>query len=535
MHNSWVSLIPPIIVILAIFVTKNINRSLIIGILSATLIAADFSLVSAGNLTFERSYMILTDIDTLYLYLFLFILGAIISLIAKTGGAYALAHRLAQKKLSKKTTEYSSMLVSALLSIDDYLSTLTVGYVMRPITDRVRISRAKLAFLVHAMADGLIMLLPISSWVTALTSTLDQSGITDHGATCKIISDPFLIYVQTIPFIFYGIFMVFVVALLVKTQLDFGPMARHEQIAQTSGNLFGKMNHPAETADTEKHTGALTDLILPLALLIGIIILGSLWTGNYFLFGGSQGFLDAIKNNTQRERSIIMCLAGTISLVISWLFAALRTKVEKKSLPSLFVGSYKLMSSAIILITLAGILGAILRINLQTGTYLADLLLGSLPLFLLPLIIFLIALFLATITGSSFGSMMLLIPIIIPMLIALSGATVPASPEALPLLLPVLGAIFSGAVCGNHISPISDTTIMVSTSTGVDPAEHAKTQIPYALIAIIASAIAFFLTGLLRETGYWINAGTSLGIGALTCIVLIYGILLLQKQTHKRI
>jgi len=419
MLNSWTSLVPPFIVIIAVFFTKNINRSLIIGILSAALIATDFSLIHTGKLSLERSYEVLTDVDTLYLYLFLFILGAIITLIANTGGAYAFAHRLAQKKLSKKTTGYYSMLISTLLAIDDYLSTLTVGYVMRPITDRMHISRAKLAFLVHAMANGLIMLLPISSWVTALTSTLDQSGITDHGTSCKIIADPFLLYVETVPFIFYGILIILVVFLLTKTQLEFGPMAQHEQIAEKSGNVFGNTKNPINTTDTEKHTGSLADLIMPLIFLIGIIIVGSLWIGNYSLFGGSYGFLDAIKNNTQRERSIIMCVAGATSLIASWLFAASRKKTTRNSLPSLFIGSYNLMTSAIILITLAAILGAILRLDLQTGTYLANLLLGSLPLFLLPLIVFFVALMLAAITGSAFGSMMLLVPIVIPMLILL--------------------------------------------------------------------------------------------------------------------
>jgi Na+/H+ antiporter NhaC len=528
MHNSWVSLLPALIVIIAIFITKKINQSLFVGILTAALIATDFYPILAGKLAFTRGLEVF-DLDTVLLYIFLFILGAIITLMAKTGGAYAFAHHIAEKKPSKKATEYYSMLISTLLSIDDYLSTLTVGYVMRPLTDHVRIPRAKLAFLVHAMADGLIMLVPISSWVTALTSTLSQAGITDTGSGIKISADPFLLYVQTIPFIFYGFLIVLCVAFLIKTQLAFGPMAHHESVAQSYGNLYGSKESPGETIQTEAHMDSLADLILPLSLLLGIILIGSLWMGDYFLFGGSHGFLDAIKNNTQQDRSIIMCIAGAFSFGLSWLFAAQRKKISKTSIPSLFIGSYKLMVPALILITLANILGKLLASDLQAGAYLANLLLGTLPLFILPLVLFLVALFLAAIT-SAFGSMMILIPIMVPTTIILSGTIAPTTLSAVPLLLPVLGAIFSGAICGNQISPMSDTTIMVSTSTGIEPAEHAKTQFPYALIAIVGSAISFFVAGVLNTTEYWIKVGISLGTGIITCLLLLYGIAFIYKR-----
>ena len=224
MQNSWLVLLPPFIVLACAFFTRRLNSSLALGVVAGAFIATNFALVQTVTLTGQRLYNTVTDTDNLYMYLFLFTISIIIVLLNRTGAALAFAHTLTEKLRNGRMAETSSLMLSSTLFIDDYLNGLTVGFVMRPITDSFKIPRAKLAFLVHTMTGPLIILAPISSWVGAITATLDKSGIARAGsAGAKIIGDPFFVYLETIPFIFYSLFMITSVWFIVRARISYGP------------------------------------------------------------------------------------------------------------------------------------------------------------------------------------------------------------------------------------------------------------------------------------------------------------------------
>ncbi len=459
----------------------------------------------------------LSDIDSLYTYGFLLIIGMIVALLNNTGGAIACAQSIIKKIRSKKAAEMSSVALSCLLSIDDYLSILTTGYVMQSLTDQFRISRLKLAFLVHSLAGVLVVLVPISSWAAFLTSQLDIVGINlAHTGATKIAADPFFVHLQTIPFIFYSLLMIGSVLFIIKAGISFGPMATTE--LKSTDQVLDEKNY--NLTQFEQTHGTTADLLVPLIMLISSVLIGIAYTGGYYLFGGTNTLLQAFQSNNQTF--FVMFSASILTLIISSLFALIRNVTTLNQLPLVVQGGFNLMLSPIVVVILASTLGTMLKTDLLTGNYLASLLIGTLSLTLLPVTFFLVSLIMTLFTGSAWGTFALMLSITIPMLISLLEITLPTTPTAMPILFPVLGAIFSGAICGDHISPISETTVMTATSTGTNPIEHAYTQFPYALPAIIGSMIGFLLTGFLMNYSLWINACISLGTGFIVCFSLLY-------------
>jgi Na+/H+ antiporter NhaC len=508
-NPTWIVLLPPVLVILTTILTKRLNIAFIISILTAAFIATEGALWPALNLTASRSIHQIKDIDYLYLYIFLLLIGIFITLLEKTGGALAFAHTFTKHIRSKKAAETSSLLVSAILFVDDYLSNLTVGYVMSPITDAFRIPRAKLAYLVHSISIPLIMIMPISSWVAMLTGQLSNAGImTLHEAQqmytpdLKIIADPYIVFLNTIPFIFYSFLALISVILIVRYRISFGPMHTLERIASTTGNLFGKKStqlqaDPAATSparDRISQKPSLIDFCIPLCILIITFITTLLYTGGYHIFGGSNSFINAFKNTDKSFLAI--CIAGCMCLVSALLLALPRHKITLQDLPKIIMAGIHMMFPAIIMLILATILSTIVYQDLHTGTYLAHVLGNALPPSLVPFIFFIVASATAFLMGTSWGTIALLLPMAVPMMIAFANTCLPTTPSLIPLLLPGLGAIFSGAACGDQISPISQTTLMVATSTGIDPLTHARTQIPYNFPAFIAATCAFLISGL---------------------------------------
>jgi tetracycline resistance efflux pump len=481
------------------------------------LLVMDGNIVGTTSLISKRLGGQLSDIDSLYTYGFLLIIGMIVALLNNTGGAIACAQSIIKKIRTKKAAEMSSVALSFLLSIDDYLSILTTGYVMQPLTDQFRISRLKLAFLVHSLAGVLVVLVPISSWAAFLTSQLDIVGINlAHTGATKIAADPFFVHLQSIPFIFYSLLMIGSVLFIIKTGISFGPMAQCE--LELNNQVSNEKNY--NPTQFEQTRGTTADLLVPLITLISSVLIGIAYTGGYYLFGGTNTLLQAFQSNNQTF--FVMFMAGILTLVISSLFALIRNVTTFNQLPLIISGGFSLMLSPIIVVILASTLGTMLKTDLLTGNYLASLLIGKLSLTLLPVTFFLVSLIMTLFTGSAWGTFALMLSITIPMLISLLEIALPTTPTAMPILFPVLGAIFSGAICGDHISPISETTIMTATSTGTNPIEHAYTQFPYALPAIIGSIIGFLLTGFLMSYSLWINALVSLGTGFVVCFGLLY-------------
>lgn len=502
MTNSWLVITPPLVVLVLAFLTKKLNPSLITGIVLASLIATDGNLVPTVTLALSQTWAHVIDRDNLLLYTFLIQLGVIIALVIRTGGARAFTRFAASKIKNQKSAEKTSLLFSLSLFIDDYLSNTTVGYVMRPLTDTFKIARVKLAFLVHSIATPLIIIMPISSWNAMLASRLRGAGITaTHAANTIVASDSLSVYIQSIPFIFYSFFMLASVLFIVQRRISFGPMSHHEKIALTTGNVCGGKTDEADTLENKVHAhGSLADLFVPLAVLVGAILIGLLSTTDSFL---------------------ALFYAATCALITSIIFAIVRKKITPSSLLPLAKEGFELMIGSIILLALASILGTIVKDNLHTGDYLANLLMGNLSLSFVPFMLFAVSACISIALGTSWGTMAIMIPIAVPMVTTLSQVSVPTTLASLPVLLPALGAVFSGAICGDHISPVSQTTIMAANSSGANPLDHAATQIPYALPAIIATGIAFLLSGSLLSHSLIFNGIISLTVGLTLCISLL--------------
>ena len=509
MEMSWLSLLPPIIVIITAFITKNLNKSLLFGIISAAFIAAQFSIIGTITLIMDRFWEQLIDIEKIYLYIFLLAIASLVALYNHSGCVTSFAHLITQRVRNPLTIQTSSLLLSFTLFVDDYLSILTTGFVMSPLTDRFRIPRQKLAFLVHSLAGSVVILVPVSSWVATITVYLNQSGIDLTPApNVQVLADPFYIYLKTLPFMFYSFLIIASVFFIVRKNISFGPMREYEIMAQ-------KQPQPKMIKTDRSIAGSIADLFIPLCVLIGSMFIGILYTGNYYLFGGNNSFIEAVKSTDQIF--LIMCISGVLALAIGLILSLARKTLTIPHIPHIFGSGIKLMYSAIIMVFLASTLGIMLKDDMFTGNYLAHILLGAIPISLLPVMFFIASLITTIATGGAWATFALMLAIAIPMLSSLLPITIPASPEAMPILFPILGAIFSGAVCGDHISPVSETTVMTSTSTGTLPFEHAYTQIFYALPAVGCTMLAFTLSGYLIDYATWVNLLISLGISMCLC------------------
>lgn len=530
MIGTWLVITPPLLVLLITFVTGSLNAALIVAILCSAAIASQGSLVPAITLVKKHLLLSIYDLDNWYLYIFLCFVGIITVLIGRTGGAQAFARTITQHLNSVKSVENASMLLSVALLIDDYLSNLTVGYIMRPLTDKYNIPRVKLAFLVQSMASPLILLAPVSSWVGATTNYIYQSGVSLQ--LCEqplILADPFFVYIKSIPYVLYSILICLSAFIIVQFRISYGPMRTHEQIAQKTGNLFGGKHPVYEKEPPNNHQKAIVaDLLVPLITLIMTVFICSAYAGDYWLFGGDNNFTTALKSNTQPL--LVMLIASIISTLIGLTFAFIRRSITLRDLPSLSYDGIWLMLDSVIMIFLANILSAILQHDLHTGQYLAYLFHDVLTANMLPLLFFIISLIITALISSSWGVIALLSPIATQMLLTLNNLSLPTTLEHVPLLFPLFGAIFTGAVCGNHISPASETTIMSSTSSGAYPVDHTYTQLPYAVPAIVGSCVGFFITGYMIDYPTNIMYLFTLAGSILTCVILLYALNKLYKK-----
>lgn len=499
---SWIVLLPPLLVLTITFLTKRLNLSFIISICVSTLIATHYNVFLALDMVKNYTIAQITSLKDIYIYIFLFSIGIIIVLLERSGGAYAFAKKFTRHIHSARAAETASFFVSLGLFIDDFLSNLTVGYVMRPITDRFSIPRAKLAYLVHAISTPLIILMPISSWIATLTSKISLAGIRpviEHTSQdIKIIGDPFFIFLKTIPYIFYSIVGLISILFIIRTRISFGPMAYHESVAHSSGNLFGnsqeQANQPVDGfAQDQCHRYSLIDFIVPIVTLIIVFVGTILYTGNAAIFGGTETIISAFKNNDQTEFAI--CLAGITSLLVGIILAITRHKIEFQKIPSMTQEGIMSMFAPVSMLFFSSIFIEIIKHELHTGDYLATILGSTLPAALVPAMFFVVATVTALLIGTSWGTIAILLPMATTIMLAFTTVSLPTMPEMVPLLFPIIGAIFSGAVCGDQLSPISQTTLMAATSSGIDPMTHTKTQFPYAIPVMLGALCSFIVSG----------------------------------------
>ena len=469
-NATFWALLPPIIAIGLALITKEVYSSLFIGIASGAILAAQTPLEAVDHTV--TTGIISAVSGTAGIFVFLIELGVIVALVNRAGGAKAFGEWAEKHVKTRVGASICTAVLGVLIFIDDYFNCLTVGSVMRPLTDKHKISRSKLAFFIDATAAPICMIAPISSWAAA---------VADYAKTGEGLN----LFIAAIPFNFYSILTIVFVFALILMKFDFGPMRKHEQNA-LNGDLFsGKKINDANYQPSSN--GKVLDLILPIIILIITSVFALLYVGGMFgesMYCGADykgNFIGAFGNT---DATVALPWAGLITLIITIVYLAIRKVVSFKESMDAIPEGFKAMLPAILILTFAtslknvtGILGADEFVkNLVAGA-------GSLQK-LLPAIVFLVACFLSFATGTSWGTFGILIPIVDAMF-----------PVSSALGTVCMSACLAGAVCGDHCSPISDTTIMSSAGAECEHLNHVSTQIPYALYVAIVSFVCFIIAG----------------------------------------
>ena len=516
MKLSILVLLPPILMICFAFITRRIIPSFVVGIISAAIVATDFNILKAMHLIATRFWNQLEidgllrttthkaeigSFEHLYVFTFLISLGIIITFISYTGGAQAYSSIIKKYIKKAKNSETMSVVLSILFSVDDYLSTLTVGSTMLPIADKFKIPRAKLAYLVDTMSAPLCILSPISSWCAMIVLQLKKSGINaDITKAPSVFASPFTIYLKTIPYIFYSFIIFFGTLFIIRKNISFGLMKELETNPKSAMPSNHKDNHH-HVKSKKNHYGSILNFIVPIFLFLGSIALLALYTGGWSILGGNQSLIKSIQFT---DIYFAMFLGSIIAAALTTLYLLLRKEITFKDMIFVYYKGFMMMKDSIIILLLAWTLGTILKFDLNVGSFLSQVLIGATAAKFIPLMFFIIAFLIAFSIGTSWGTIALLTPMAIPIAMQISYANTPATIEFVPLLLPTLGALLSGAVAGDHVSPISDTTIISAACTGSHHFEHVYTQIEYAWPAVLSAGISFTLAGFFYQST-WIK------------------------------
>ena len=474
-YATFIALIPPIIAIALALITKEVYSSLFIGILSGALLYSNFNVWGMVTNTFDVMISKLADPWNVGILIFLVVLGMMVSLINKAGGSAAYGRWASEHIKSRAGAQVATLILGVLIFIDDYFNCLTVGSVMRPVTDQHRVSRAKLAFIIDATAAPVCIIAPISSWAAAVSSVAPEG-------------EGLRLFINSIPYNFYALLMLAMVVIMSVMNLDFGPMATHEKNA-LNGDLYTTDARPyADAANEEGNPkGRVIDLLVPIVALIASCVMTMVYTGGFFdaESGSYMNFIDAFGNS---DASVGLVLGSAIALVITAILYVPRKIVSLKQFTNSIADGFKLMASAILILTFAWTLSGITG-NMGAKVFVAEIVRGAaagLANFL-PAIVFLIALGLAFATGTSWGTFGILLPIV---------CSVFPSGE---LMVIAVSACLAGAVAGDHCSPISDTTIMASTGGQCDHINHVQTQLPYVLTVCGVSFVGFVLAGFIQN------------------------------------
>ncbi|SHE33443.1 Na+/H+ antiporter NhaC family protein [Desulforamulus putei] len=476
MEYQWLSIIPPVLAIGLALITKRVLPSLALGIISGAFILSSYQPVATVTKVFGIMSEKLTDSWNLSILSFLVILGILVHLVTIAGGSAAYGKWAASKIKSRAGAQLATVFLGIMIFIDDYFNSLTVGTVMRPVTDKFNISRAKLAYILDATAAPICIIAPVSSWVATILSTMG-----DKFKTAGIGMEPFSAFMMTIPFNFYAWLTIAMMLIICFSKIEFGPMAIHEERALTSGDVGGlSMGENVYREASSK--GTVWDLVIPIAGLVVFVLIAMTYTGGYF--DGGISVLDAIKN-TDAAKSLLY--GGTAALLLSLLIFLPRGVVSWGQLPRAAYGGFMAMLPANLILIFAWTIGGIIS-ELGTGVFLANQLGDKLPFWAYPALAFILSGFMAFATGTSWGTFAIMIPIAIDLALVVD-------PQLLILLM---ASVLAGAVYGDHCSPISDTTILSSTGAACKHIDHVSTQLPYATlvagICFIGYVISAFLT-----------------------------------------
>ena len=507
-YAGWLSIIPPIIAIALALITKEVISSLIIGILSGTLIYS--CIVGANPIvgTVDYTFQLMASRVDINIILFLALLGALVAVVNLAGGSQAYGRWASGKLKSRKTAMLATGVLGSLIFIDDYFNCLTVGTVMKPVTDKHKISRAKLAYIIDATAAPVCIIAPNSSWAAAVGSNLAITGEFESDLAA---------FVATIPYNLYAILSIVMVFLLCFVNLDFGSMQKAE-IAAQKGEL-GAVDQPnAEgTPFQENPKGRVFDMLIPIFALIVFSILAMLYNGGFWGDDPAYHSISAAFGNCTAAEALV--LGGFAALVVAFLLFVPRKVVSFRDFMGGITTGVKSMVPAFIILPLAWTISGVCRDLLMTGDFVKDMLAGSaLPPALLPAIVFVVAALLSFAMGTAWGTFGILIPIVVPTCVAIA-------PQ---LLVVTLSATLAGSVFGDHCSPISDTTILSSTGAGCNHIQHVSTQLPYCIAVACCCFVGYLVAGL-SGANVWLTL-----LSGLACLIVVLVVLHRISAKHFR-
>jgi len=505
-YMLW-SLAAPVIAIGLALITKRVYTSLFVGIVAGVLIYAFLDPWVAFNALFTGDMgegsmgfaATLGSLGNIGICVFLIILGAFVFLMRRAGGTSALANWARNKLKTRAQSQLVTMLLGVIIFIDDYFNCLTVGTVMKSVTDEYKVSRAKLAYIIDATAAPICIIAPVSSWAAAVSGYIDEMGA-------------FNTFMATIPYNFYAILTIVFVIVLTIMKFDFGPMRKYETNAVMKGDLFseGEANPMVDT-DISDHKGTVMDLVAPILMLVLFSILGMLYTG--YLNSGSLNFYDMLSDC---DATVGLPIGAFFAFMFTIAYYYARKVIVFDDVWASVPEGFKAMFPAIAILILAwtlketiDLMGASLYVADFVQTYAVGL------EYIIPVVVFIVGMFLAFATGTSWGTFGILIPICM--------ALFPLGSE---LMIISMSACMAGAVFGDHCSPISDTTIMASTGADCDLIVHVSTQLPYAACVALVSAVCFLLAGYLQSP--WIP----LGVGIIFVILGLFFIKRIVKSWY---
>ena len=498
MYATFWALVPPIVAIALALITKEVYSSLFIGILVGGLFYSGFNFEGTLVHIFNEGLIAqLSDAYNVGILIFLVFLGIMVCLMNKAGGSAAFGKWASAHIKSRVGVQLATILLGCLIFIDDYFNCLTVGSVMRPVTDRENVSRAKLAYLIDATAAPVCIIAPISSWAAAV------SGFAPEG------TNGLMLFINAIPYNYYALLTIIMMVSMTIMKIEYGPMALHEMNAK-NGDIFTVAPVTADSDDKVEGKGAVVDLVFPIVSLIISCVIGMIYTGGFF---SGESFVDSFANS---DASVGLVLGSFVAMFITIAFYIIRGVLKFHGCMSCITEGFRAMVPAITILCLAWTLKGMTD-SLGAAEYVAGVVensAGSLLNFL-PAIIFLIACGLAFATGTSWGTFGILIPITLKVFPLESGN---------PLAIICVSACMAGAVCGDHCSPISDTTIMSSAGAQCDHIAHVSTQMPYAMTAAAVSFVTYIVAGFVK------NPVVSLLIGIIMMLVVVYLMYVAQKN-----
>lgn len=485
------ALLPPLVAIVLALITKEVYSSLFVGIVVGALIYSGFKFEGTVTQIFEGGIIkVLSDSYNVGILIFLVILGSVVCMMNKAGGSAAFGRWASKKIHTRVGAELAAIILGVLIFIDDYFNCLTVGSVMRPVTDRHHVSRAKFAYLIDATAAPVCIIAPISSWAAAVSGFVEgQDGLA--------------IFVRTIPYNFYAILTIVMMVGMVLMKTEFGAMRTHE-INALNGDLYTTSARPYENAtddETPNPRGRVIDLVIPIVVLVICCVISMIYTGGFF---SGTDFVTAF---SQSDASVGLAMGSAFGLVFAIIFYMIRRVINFRDCMGCIPEGFKAMVPAIMILTFAWTLKAMTD-SLGAAVFVEEAMrsvAGGIEV-ILPAIIFLVGCGLAFATGTSWGTFGILIPIVV-------AVFEKSSPE---MMIISMSACMAGAVCGDHCSPISDTTIMASAGAQCDHVTHVSTQLPYAIVAAAVSFVTYIVAGFVKTA--WI----ALPVGIVLMLIVLF-------------